>query len=151
MEIASKLIVVVFEVVVVYYIVSKGREYAGQQTTRDARREKILSVCEDLQTLVGERLAKMEADAVELKKTVKELSRKVKIGSISVQRDANNSSDKLLQGALLLGEEVAPAVTEDDCGSSLRFVHQFSQPNQCHARLCGTGQKTGKRSVWLQI
>ena len=65
-------------------IVSKGREYAGQETTRDARREKILSVCEDLQTLVGERLAKMEADAVELKKTVKELSRKVKIGSISV-------------------------------------------------------------------
>ena len=61
---------------------SKGREYAGQQTTRDARREKILSVCDDLQTLVGERLAKMEADAVELKKTVKELSKKVKIDSI---------------------------------------------------------------------
>ena len=57
---------------------SKGREYAGQQMTRDARREKILSVCEDLQTLVGERLASVEADTLELKKTVKELTRKVR-------------------------------------------------------------------------
>ena len=64
-------------------IVSKGREYAGQQMTRDARREKILSVCDDLRTLVGERLASMEADAEELKKTVKELSRKVKRDSIA--------------------------------------------------------------------
>ena len=46
--------------------------------TRDARREKILSVCDDLRTLVGERLASVEADTSELKKTVKELSRKVK-------------------------------------------------------------------------
>ena len=61
----------------------KGQEYAGQQMTRDARREKILSVCEDLRTLVGERLATMEADTLELKKTVKELSRKVKTDSIA--------------------------------------------------------------------
>ena len=61
----------------------KGQEYAGQQTTRDARREKILSVCDDLRTLVGERLATMEADTLELKKTVKELSRKVKTDSIA--------------------------------------------------------------------
>ena len=51
--------------------------------TRDARREKILSVCEDLRTLVGERLATMEADTLELKKTVKELSRKVRTDSIA--------------------------------------------------------------------
>ena len=51
--------------------------------TRDARREKILSVCDDLRSLVGERLASKEADAEELKKTVKELSRKVKIDSIA--------------------------------------------------------------------
>ena len=57
---------------------SKGHEYAEQQMTRDARREKILSVCDDLRTLVGERLASVEADTSELKKTVKELSRKVK-------------------------------------------------------------------------
>ena len=68
---------------------SKGREYAGQQMTRDARREKILSVCDDLQTLVGERLAKMEADASELKKTVKELSRKVKHCHFSLWKDPN--------------------------------------------------------------
>ena len=61
----------------------KGQEYAGQQMTRDARREKILSVCEDLRTLVGERLAGVEADALELKKTVKELSRKVRTDSIA--------------------------------------------------------------------
>ena len=59
-------------------IVSKGREFANQQMTRDSRKEKILSVCEELHTLVGERLAKMEAEASELKKTVKELSKKVK-------------------------------------------------------------------------
>ena len=64
-------------------ILSKGREYAGQQMTRDARREKILSVCDDLRSLVEERLASMEADAEELKKTGKELSRKVKIDSIA--------------------------------------------------------------------
>ena len=67
----------------------KGQEYAGQQTTRDSRREKILSVCEDLRTLVGERLATMEADTLELKKTVKELSRKVKTDSIAA--DPNSS------------------------------------------------------------
>ena len=59
-------------------IVSKGREFANQQMTRDSRKEKILSVCEDLHTLVGERLANVEAEASELKKTVKELSKKVK-------------------------------------------------------------------------
>merc|ERR550519_2565392 len=59
-------------------IVSKGREFANQQMTRDSRKEKILSVCENLHTLVGERLAKMEAEASELKKTVKELSKKAK-------------------------------------------------------------------------
>ena len=59
-------------------IASKGRQYADQQTTRDGRREKIVSVCEDLQTLVRERVASVEKDADELKKTVKELTRKVR-------------------------------------------------------------------------
>ena len=72
---------------------SKGQEYAGQQMTRDARREKILSVCEDLRTLVGERLATMEADTLELKKTAKELSRKVKTDSIAALLFENSSSD----------------------------------------------------------
>ena len=84
-------------------IVSKGREYAGQQMTRDARREKILSVCDDLQTLVGERLASMEKDADELKKTVKELSRKVQIESIATFffEKIQISLLILIQGALL--------------------------------------------------
>ena len=59
-------------------IASKGRQYAELQMTRDGRREKIVSVCEDLQTLVRERLARVEVDADELKKTVKELTRKVR-------------------------------------------------------------------------
>ena len=59
-------------------IASKGRQYAELQMTRDGRREKIVSVCEDLQTLVRERLASVEMDADELKKTVKELTRKVR-------------------------------------------------------------------------
>ena len=59
-------------------IASKGRQYAELQMTRDGRREKIVSVCEDLQTLVRERLASVEVDADELKKTVKELTRKVR-------------------------------------------------------------------------
>ena len=59
-------------------IASKGRQYAELQMTRDGRREKIVSVCEDLQTLVRERLASLEEDADELKKTVKELTRKVR-------------------------------------------------------------------------
>ena len=84
-------------------IVSKGREYAGQQMTRDARREKILSVCDDLQTLVGERLASMEKDTDELKKTVKELSRKVQIESIATFffEKIQISLLILIQGALL--------------------------------------------------
>ena len=59
-------------------IASKGRQYAELQMTRDGRREKIVSVCEDLQTLVRERLATVEDDTDELKKTVKELTRKVR-------------------------------------------------------------------------
>ena len=59
-------------------IALKGRQYAELQMTRDGRREKIVSVCEDLQTLVRERLACVEEDADELKKTVKELTRKVR-------------------------------------------------------------------------
>ena len=59
-------------------IASKGRQYAELQMTRDGRREKIVSVCEDLQTLVRERLASVEEEADELKKTVKELTRKVR-------------------------------------------------------------------------
>ena len=59
-------------------IALKGRQYAELQMTRDGRREKIVSVCEDLQTLVRERLASVEMDADELKKTVKELTRKVR-------------------------------------------------------------------------
>ena len=59
-------------------ITSKGRKYADLQMTRDGRREKIVSVCEDLQTLVRERLACVEVDAAELKKTVKELTKKVR-------------------------------------------------------------------------
>ena len=60
-------------------IASKGRQYAELQMTRDGRREKIVSVCEDLQTLVRERLASVEVDAAELKKTVKELTRKMNV------------------------------------------------------------------------
>ena len=59
-------------------IASKGRQYAELQMTRDGRREKIVSVCEDLQTLVRERLATVEKDAAEMEKTVKELTRKVR-------------------------------------------------------------------------
>ena len=59
-------------------ITSKGRQYADLQMTRDGRREKIVSVCEDLQTLVRERVASVEKDAGELKKTVKELTKKVR-------------------------------------------------------------------------
>ena len=59
-------------------ITSKGRQYADLQMTRDGRREKIVSVCEDLQTLVRERLATVEKDAAEMEKTVKELTRKVR-------------------------------------------------------------------------
>ena len=59
-------------------IASKGRQYAELQMTRDGRREKIVSVCEDLQTLVRERLASVGKDADELEKTVKELTRKVR-------------------------------------------------------------------------
>ena len=44
-------------------IVSKGREFANQQMTRDSRKEKILSVCEELHTLAGERLAKMSRES----------------------------------------------------------------------------------------
>ena len=122
--------------------VSKGQEYAGQQMTRDSRREKILSVCDDLQTLVGERLAGVEADTLELKKTVKELSRKVRTDSIAALLFGKIQL-VLLTLTPSLGEEAASTVAENDCGSSLRFVHQLPQPNQCHARLCGTGQKTG--------
>ena len=59
-------------------ITSIGRKYAELQMTRDGRREKIVSVCEDLQTLVRERLATVEKDAAEMEKTVKELTRKVR-------------------------------------------------------------------------
>ena len=85
----------------------------------------------------------MEADTLELKKTVKELSRKVKTDSIAALF-FGKIQIVLLTLTPCPGEEATSAFEENYCGSSLRFVHQLSQPNQCHARLCGAGQKTGE-------